>query len=138
MLRSATSTARGWCATIPAGSGCSSNAAAGRHRWQPSARFEYAFDVLKADGVGLLTSYGSRYPGNPHFEPVCRSSIGARRSYSCIPTWRPAAAGILPDVPGPTIEYQFNTARAITNLLYTGTLTRYPDIRTSSATPAAP
>ena len=31
---------------------------------------DYAFDVLKADGVGLLTSYGNRWPGHPDFDPV--------------------------------------------------------------------
>src|SRR5262245_25827724 len=31
---------------------------------------EYSFDVLKADGASLLTSYGGRYPGNPQFDPV--------------------------------------------------------------------
>ena len=31
---------------------------------------EYAFDTLKADGVGLLTSYGPHWLGEPVFQPV--------------------------------------------------------------------
>jgi len=90
---------------------------------------EYAFDVLKADGVGLLTSYGNRYPGNPYFEPVF-AELNRRKAVAFFhPNMAACCVGILPDVPGPTIEYQFNTARTITNLLYTGTLNRFPDIK---------
>jgi predicted TIM-barrel fold metal-dependent hydrolase len=90
---------------------------------------EYAFDVLKADGVGLLTSYGSRYPGDPSFEPVF-AELNRRKAVAFFhPNMPLCCNGILADVPGPTIEYQFNTARAITNLLFTGTFARLPDIR---------
>src|SRR5262245_35513578 len=91
--------------------------------------FEYGFDVLKADGVGLLTSYGSKYPGDPVFDPIWQE-LNRRKAVAFFhPNLPVCCRGLLADVPGPTIEYQFNTARAITNLLYSGTLTRYPDIR---------
>ena len=31
---------------------------------------EYAFDNLKADGIGLQSSYGDKWLGNPAYKPV--------------------------------------------------------------------
>jgi predicted TIM-barrel fold metal-dependent hydrolase len=90
---------------------------------------EYTLDTLKADGINLLTSYGDRYPGNPHFDPVFEELNRRKATVFFHPNMPACCVGTLPDVPGPTIEYQFNTARAVTNLLYTGTLTRFPDIK---------
>ena len=31
---------------------------------------EYVFDTLKADGVGLQTNYGDKWPGDPAYKPI--------------------------------------------------------------------
>jgi predicted TIM-barrel fold metal-dependent hydrolase len=90
---------------------------------------EYAFDVLAADGVNARTSYGALYPGNPHFDPIFAELDRRKAAIVFHPTLPASSVGLLPDVPGPTVEYQFDTARAITNLLFTGTLSKYPDIK---------
>jgi predicted TIM-barrel fold metal-dependent hydrolase len=90
---------------------------------------EYCFDTLNADGVSLLTSYDTRYPGNPYFEPIWQE-LNRRRAVAFVhPNLPVCCENLLPDVPNVTIEYQFNTARAIANLLYTATFSQFPDIR---------
>jgi hypothetical protein len=40
---------------------------------------EYAFDTLKVDGVGCMTSYGDKWLGYREFEPVWPNSTAARQ-----------------------------------------------------------
>ena len=92
------------------------------------AEVAYALDVLGADGVGMMTSYGDRWPGDPAFAPLF-DELNRRKAVAYFHPLAPECCrGILPDVPPPTVEYIFDTTRAVTNLLYTGTLTRCPDL----------
>ena len=90
---------------------------------------EYAFDVLKADGVGMLSNYDGKYPGNPDFAPVFEELN--RRKAICYfhPTVPGYGGGVLPGVMPQTIEFAFETTRLITSLLVTGSFNRLNDIR---------
>jgi predicted TIM-barrel fold metal-dependent hydrolase len=90
---------------------------------------EYALDQLKADGIGILTSYLDRWPGDPAFDDVF-AEINRRKSVVFVhPTCPTCCLGLIPGVPNALTEYVFDTTRAIVNFLVNGTFARYPDIR---------
>ena len=90
---------------------------------------EFASESLGAHGFGLMTSYGNRWPGDPLFAPVFdelnrRQAVVFFHPLSCA-----CCSGMATDVPPAIMEYPFDTTRAITSLLYSGTFSRCPDIR---------
>jgi 6-methylsalicylate decarboxylase len=94
---------------------------------------EYALDILKADGIGLLTSYfdssGSTWLGNLAFQPVFEE-LNRRKAVVFIhPTVPSCCQKLLPDVSPLVAEIPQDTTRAVTNLLFTGTFARFKDIR---------
>lgn len=90
---------------------------------------EYALDVLKADGIGLVSSYDNKWPGDVTFAPVFQE-LNRRKAIIFI---HPAVPGccdhLMPGIPASTIEFLFDTTRAITSLLVNGTFSRFPDTR---------
>ena len=92
------------------------------------AEIAHALDTLEADGIGLMTSYGDRYPGDAAFAPVFDELDRRRAVVYFHPTQAPCSQ-CLPEIPAATLEYPFDTTRAIVSLLYGGTLARCPNIR---------
>ncbi len=89
----------------------------------------YALDILHLDGVGLFSSVGDRYLGDPLFDPVFEE-LNRRKAVVFIhPTHCEAPAHTGLGAPPFVVEYVFDTTRAIVNLVHTGTLERCPDIR---------
>jgi len=89
----------------------------------------YAYDTLKADGVGLMTSYGDMWLGNAAFRPVMEE-LNRR---SAIVHVHPTAANCCKNLgygvaPG-SIEYGTDTTRAITGVAFSGDAARFPNIR---------
>ncbi len=93
------------------------------------AEIEHAYDALHADGIGLLTSYDGKWLGHGSFAPVLEELDRRKAVVFVHPTVSPCCRGLLPDAPGVIAEIPQDTARAITNLLYTGTLARFRNIR---------
>lgn len=90
---------------------------------------EYAYGVLKADGIHLITSYDDKWLGHPDYQPVFEE-LNRRKSVVFVhPTTPPCCRTLLPDVSPILIEIPQDTARAVTNLLFTGTFARFKDIR---------
>ena len=90
---------------------------------------EYAFDTLKADGVGLVSSYGDRWLGDPWFRPVM-DELNRRRAVVYVhPTDAPCCQELFPGGQPGTVEYNTDTARTIYSLLYNNSATRYGNIR---------
>jgi predicted TIM-barrel fold metal-dependent hydrolase len=91
----------------------------------------YAYDTLKADGVGLLTSYGDVWLGNRAFRPVMEE-LNRRRAVVAV---HPTAANCCrtleyaPGVGPGSIEYGTDTTRAIMGVAFSGDAARFPDIR---------
>jgi predicted TIM-barrel fold metal-dependent hydrolase len=90
---------------------------------------DYAFDVLKLDGVALLTNYDGQFLGQASFDPVMEA-LDKRRALAFIhPNIHPANQMIKLPWPAFVIEYPFDTTRAATNLIFSGALDRFPSIR---------
>lgn len=89
----------------------------------------YGLDTLRADGVGLFTSYGGKYLGDPTFDPVL-AELDRRRTVVFVhPTNPKCCTNLLAAIPEPVIEFGTDTTRAIANVIFTGTSARYPHLR---------
>jgi predicted TIM-barrel fold metal-dependent hydrolase len=88
----------------------------------------YAMDVLHADGVGLKTNAHGIYLGDPKFDPIFQE-LNRRKTVVFIhPTSPFCSQHCAMGYPLPMLEFPFETARAVTNLIFSGTLERYPDL----------
>jgi len=90
---------------------------------------EYAFDTLKADGVGILTSYGNHWLGDPMFQPVFEELNRRGAIVYTHPIDAPCCQDLWPDVNPTTLEFPTDTARSILSLLVNNAAARYANVR---------
>jgi predicted TIM-barrel fold metal-dependent hydrolase len=89
----------------------------------------YALDTLKADGIGLLTSYGDKWLGHPQFAPVMDELNRRKAILYTHPTAANCCRNVLTDVPPTVIEFGTDTTRTITDIVFSGTAARCPDVK---------
>ena len=93
------------------------------------AEIDYALDVLKLDGIGVLASYGEQFLGDDRFDPLLEK-LNARGAVAFVhPNLHPGSRALNLGVPAWVVEYPFETTRAVVNLVLTGKRRRYPNIR---------
>ena len=89
----------------------------------------YALDELNADGIVLLASAGDKFLGDPDFEELM-AELDKREAVVFVHPNIHSTSDQLPlEIPGFILEFMFDTTRAVTNLIYTGTLERYQNIK---------
>lgn len=88
----------------------------------------YALDTLKLDGVGLLTSIGDQYLGDPDFDPLFEELNRRKTVVYTHPNIPPGSDAAKLEIPAFVVDVIFDTTRAASNLIYNGTLERFPDI----------
>jgi predicted TIM-barrel fold metal-dependent hydrolase len=90
---------------------------------------EYAFDTLKADGVGLQSNYGDKWLGNAAYRPVWEE-LNRRKAVVYVHPLVAACCGRLSVGTFPAvIEVPHDTTRTVTSLLLSGSFARHRDIR---------
>ena len=90
---------------------------------------EYALDTLKAEGIGLMTSYGTKYLGDAAFAPVWEELNRRKAVVYTHPLAPDCCRNLVPDVPTGAVEFATDTTRTMAGLLFSGTAARFPDIR---------
>src|SRR5260221_2491364 len=89
----------------------------------------YALDTLKAEGIGLMTSYQDKYLGDASFAPIWEELNRRKAVIYTHPLSPDCCRNIKSEVPPAVVEYATDTTRAIASLLFSGNPSRYPDIK---------
>lgn len=90
---------------------------------------EYAFDTLKADGVGIATGYGDIYPGDKKFAPIFEELNRRKATVYFHPTTHTCCGGMVPGLNDSVLEVPHDTSRAVMSFIMSGSLPKLRDIK---------
>ena len=89
----------------------------------------YALDTLKADGIGLMTSYGDKWLGDPLFLPVMEELNRRRALVYTHPTAANCCVNLVHTQQPVMIEFGTDTTRTIADIIFSGNAQKFRDIR---------
>jgi 6-methylsalicylate decarboxylase len=93
------------------------------------SEIEYAFDTLKADGVGLQSNYGDKWLGNAVYKPVF-DELNRRKAVVYVhPLVASCCAQLTVGTFPAVIEVPHDTTRTVTSLLLSGGFARWREIK---------
>jgi predicted TIM-barrel fold metal-dependent hydrolase len=90
---------------------------------------EYSLDTLKAEGIGLFSNYRDKWLGHESFAPVYQELNRRKAVVFVHPITGACCGNLVPGVADTLVDYGADTTRTIGSLIYSGTTTKYPDIR---------
>src|SRR5262249_53917726 len=93
------------------------------------AEIDHALGRLKHQGVCLFASYGEKFLGDAYFDPVMAALDAHAAVVFVHPALHPSSRELDLPWPGFMMEYVFDTTRAAVNLVFSGTIERFPHIR---------
>ena len=89
----------------------------------------YALDTLKLDGIGLLTSYGDKWLGDPSFLPVMEELNRRKVVVYTHPATADCCVNLVRTEPPGMIECGTDTTRTIADIIFSGNAQKFRDIR---------
>lgn len=93
------------------------------------AEAAHALDVLGADGVAVESNHHGAYLGDARFEPLWEELDRRGAVVFVHPTSPPHSDELALGRPRPMMEFLFDSARTVSDLLFAGVLSRHPRIR---------
>jgi predicted TIM-barrel fold metal-dependent hydrolase len=90
---------------------------------------QYAYDVLKVDGIGLFTNTGAKWLGDPTYAPIFNELNRRGAVIFLHPVVADCCGNLAVGVPPDMVEVDFDTTRAVASLLDNGILSSCPSIR---------
>ncbi|MFI8434722.1 amidohydrolase family protein [Streptomyces sp. NPDC079020] len=91
------------------------------------AEAAHALDELNADGLMVLSNMHGRYLGDPAFEPLW-AELDARAAVVLVHPTAPPVAPVS-GLPGPLVDFPYDTARTALHMALNGVPRRYPRIK---------
>src|SRR5450631_2255149 len=89
----------------------------------------YALDTLKADGIGLMTSYGDKWLGDPSFLPVMEELNRRKALVYTHPTTANCCVNLVKTQQPVMIEFGTDTTRTIADIVFSGNALKFRDIK---------
>jgi predicted TIM-barrel fold metal-dependent hydrolase len=89
----------------------------------------YALDTLKADGIGLMTSYGDKWLGDPSFLPVMEELNRRRAVVYTHPTVANCCVNLVKTQQPGMIEFGTDTTRTIADIVFSGNALKFREIK---------